>query len=105
MLSCVVFDNSTSDAANSTSWFRDDTPPFAVRFNIDMRFMIVNTRDGNVVTSVLTIESVSLSDNGTGYFCVPTFSMSSYNGVISVAGEYEDFVYICKTKSLSMSSW
>ena len=50
--------------------------------------MISNTRDGDVVTSVLTIESVSLNDNGNGYFCLPSARIESYVGIISVAGEY-----------------
>ena len=80
MLSCVVFDNSTSSAANSTGWFRDVNPnPVAVPSN-----MISNTRNGDVVTSVLTIEDVTLNDNGTEYFCSPSFGIRSYVGVISV---------------------
>ena len=80
VLSCVVFDNSTSSAANNISWFRDvNTNPVAVPSN-----MINNTRNGDVVTSVLTIENVALNDNGTGYFCSPSFGIRSYVGVISV---------------------
>ena len=55
--------------------------------------MISNTRDGDVVTSVLTIESVSLNDNGNGYFCVPSFPIASYIGVISVAGNVHIISY------------
>ena len=83
MLSCVIFDNSTNNAADSTGWFINDE--FATALS---SFMISNTCDGDVVTSVLTIESVSLNDNGTGYFCSPTFNVKSNVGVISVAGEY-----------------
>ena len=83
VLNCVVFDNSTNNAADTTSWFTGN-PTFAVSSN-----MINNTRDGDVVTSVLTIESVSLNDNGDGYFCSPAFGIGSDVGVISVAGEYE----------------
>ena len=79
VLSCVVFDNSTKGAV---SWFDDDDGGA-----VDAS-MISNSRDGDALTSVLTIESVSLSDNSTGYFCVPTLSITSYIGVISVAGEY-----------------
>ena len=82
VLSCVVFD--TSNFADTTSWFTNDNPPVRVPDNI-----INNTRDGDVVTSVLTIESVSLNDNGNGYFCFPIFGIESSVGVISVAGEYE----------------
>ena len=83
VLNCVVFDNSTHNAANTTGWFTDDNPPALVPSN-----MINNTRDGDVVTSVLTIESVSLNDNGNGYFCSPAFGGMSNLGVISVAGKH-----------------
>ena len=79
MLSCVVFDNDTNSAANNTGWFRVANPPVSISSN-----MINNTRNGDVVTSVLTIENVSLNDNGTGYFCSPSFGIRSYVGVISV---------------------
>ena len=82
MLSCVVFDNSTN--ADTTGWFNDNYGT-AVPDN-----MISNTRDGDVVTSVLTIKSVSLNDNG--YFCFPSFGVNSYIGMISVAGNYEHLV-------------
>ena len=89
VLSCVVFDNSTNNAADNTVWFRNGNPPTAVSSSS----MINNTRDGDVVTSVLIIESVSLNDNGTGYFCLPAFGIdNSYIGVISVAGEIR---YVC----------
>ena len=83
-MSCVIFDNSTYNAADTTNWFIDDNLPALVPSN-----MINNTRDGDVVTSVLTIENVSLNDNGNGYFCFPTFVVISNVGVISVAGKYE----------------
>ena len=83
-MSCVVFDNSTSNVANTTSWFINYNSPVRVPDN-----MINNTRDGDVVTSVLTIENVSLNDNGNEYFCFPAFGIGSNVGVISVAGEYK----------------
>ena len=83
-MSCVIFDNSTNNAADGTGWYTVDF--VAVRAPDDV---INNTRDGDVVTTVLTIESVSLNDNGNGYLCVPSFTVISYVGVISVAGEYE----------------
>ena len=83
-MSCFVFDNSTDNTADTTGWFRDSNNPSAqVPFN-----MVNNTRDGDVVTSVLTIESVSLNDNGDGYFCSPAFSIGSDVGEISVAGKH-----------------
>ena len=69
------------------SWFTNGNPPVSVPVN-----MINNTRDGDVVTSILTIENVSLNDNGTGYFCFPTVGVMSNVGVISVAGE--EYTYI-----------
>ena len=85
LLSCTVYDNSTSNAADNTGWvkFRGDDPPVLISSN-----MINNTRNGDVVTSVLTIDNVSLSDNGTEYFCSPTFGIRSYNGAVLVAGTH-----------------
>ena len=54
--------------------------------------MISNTRIGDVVTSVLTIESVSLNDNGIGYICSPTLGFKSNVGMISVEGNYENLI-------------
>ena len=81
MLSCILFDNSTNNAADTTKWFINGNPPAALSSTI-----VANTRDGDVVTSVLTIESVSLNDNGNEYFCFPTPGIESYVGVVSVAG-------------------
>ena len=41
-----------------------------------------------MVTSVLTIESVSLNDNGNGYFCEPVRSTDSFVGTVLVIGGY-----------------
>ena len=81
VLSCVICDNSTNNAADTTGWFTNDNHPAAVPN------MINNTRDGDVVTSVLTIENVSLNDNGNGYFCLSAYGTKSDTGVISVAGK------------------
>ena len=90
LLSCTVYDNSTSNAANNTGWFRVDNPPVQVPSNIN------NTRNGDVVTSVLTIDNVSLSDNGTEYFCVPSFGIGSYIGAVLVAGMYMNMCsFVC----------
>ena len=93
VLNCVVFDNSTNNAANTTGWFTGNPPALVPSI------MIINTRDGFVVTSVLAIESISLNDNGNGYLCSPAFGVMSNLGVISVAGEYE--VFICVNIHLS----
>ena len=81
MLSCTVYDNSTNNGADSTGWFREDNPPVLISSN-----MINNTRNGDVVTSVLTIDNVSLNDNGAEYFCFPAFGIRSYIGAILIAG-------------------
>ena len=93
LLSCTVYDNTTNNGANNTGWFREDNPPVLISSN-----MINNTRNGDVVTSVLTIDNVSLNDNGTEYFCSPSFGIRSYIGAILVAGmctyvhKYEFFI-------------
>ena len=88
VLNCTVFDNSTNNAADLTGWFNNSVPPIAVQTS-----MISNTRNGDdMVTSVVTIRNVSLNDNNTGYFCVPSHRIVSYVGIISVAGNYEHLV-------------
>ena len=87
-MSCIVFDNTTNNVADTTGWFFDDDPPLRVHSS-----MINNTRDGDVVTSVLTIESVSLNDNGTGYFCEPVRSTDSFVGTVFVIGGYMQVVH------------
>ena len=81
-LSCVIFDNTTNDVADATGWF------YASSLTLVPSAMISNSRDHDVVTSTLTMESVSLDDNGIGCFCSPIFGVRSYTGVISVAGMY-----------------
>ena len=104
-MSCVVFDNSTDNAADTTGWFRDSNNPVRVSDN-----MINNTHDGDLVTSVLTIENVSLNDNGNGYFCVPSLRIASNVGIISVADEIV-YIRICinvctqLTTSIYMATW
>ena len=82
VLSCVIFDNTTNDAADATSWF------FASSLVAVPDTMINNSRVHDVVTSTLTMESVSLVDNGIRCFCFLSFGVRSYTGVISVAGTY-----------------
>ena len=86
VLSCVIFDNSTINAANTTGWFGDNSiESFLILPSVNLKFMISNTRDGDVVTSVLTIKNLLLNDS-IGYICYPTHRVESYVGVISVAG-------------------
>ena len=85
MLSCTVYDNSTNNAADSTGWLREDKDNPSVGIPSTM---INNTRNGDVVTSVLTIGNVSLNDNGTEYLCFPSRGIESYIGTILVAGTH-----------------
>ena len=57
--------------------------------------MIINTRDGDVVTSILTIESLSLNDNGTGYFCEAVRGTDSFVGTVLVIGQYKIMQIVC----------
>ena len=86
-MSCVVFDNTTTNVADNTVWYN------AGSLAAVPGTMITNTRDGDAVTSVLTIENISLNDNGTGYLCGPALFIKSYVGVISIrGGEYVYYV-------------
>ena len=90
VLNCIVFDNSTNNVADLTGWFNNSVPPIAVDAS-----MISNTRNGDdMVTSVVTIRNVSLNDNGTRLFCVPSLGIVSYAAIISVAGNYEHLVAV-----------
>ena len=91
-LNCVVFDNTTNNAADTIIWFKIDNPPLRLMDDI-----ISNSREGDVLTTVLTIENVSLSDNGNGYFCEPVRDVESFIGVLSVIGEYNICLYIIYT--------
>ena len=81
LLSCTIYDNTNNNAADNTNWFREDNPPVGIPST-----MINNTRNDDVVTSVLTIDNVTLNDNGTEYFCSPSFGNRSYVGAILIAG-------------------
>ena len=83
VLSCVIFDNSTNKAADTTSWYTNGGTPATVP-----HAMVNNSRVDDVVTSLLTIENVSLNGNGAEYICIPALRIESYVGVLSVAGMY-----------------
>ena len=91
VLSCAIFDNSTNDIADNTVWI------YASSLAAVPSAMINNSRVDDVVISTLTMESVSLDDNGIGCFCSPAFSVRSYTGVISVAGIHKHYLpmYAC----------
>lgn len=65
VLKCVIFDNSTEQYGDSTGWYRRGFPSYLLPDNLQN-----TTRDGNVVSSVLTIKNVSLNDSGNEYFCL-----------------------------------
>ena len=80
LLCCVIFDNTSIYVANNTVWSNRKN-------GVLITTSINNTRNGYIVTSELTIESVSLNANGSEYFCIPSTQVTeSYVGVISVAG-------------------
>ena len=97
VLSCVVFDGSPNNAADNTVWALAN-PLTTLPSDI-----VNNTRDGDVVTSVLTIEDVSLNDNGNGYLCVPALDDISDVGVISVAGR--EYTYVCAYSIFCCKIW
>ena len=78
-LNCTIFDNSTDGIANSTSWVNN-----ATERTIAGSMMVKNSRDGDIVTSVLIIMDVS--DNST-YFCRPSHRTMSSVAVITVIGK------------------
>ena len=88
VLKCVIFDNSTNNAADTTGWFSGNPPTAVSSSNI----MINNTRDGDMVTSALIIKNISLNYNGNGYFCSAVFGIGTNVGVTSVAGNYEHLI-------------
>ena len=49
--------------------------------------MANNSRDGDMVTSILTILNVSVYINDTGYFCRPRLGVDSSVAVITVIGK------------------
>ena len=94
ILSCVIFDNGTDNTADTTAWYRGGEHNI-IRIP-DNR--INNSCDGDVVTSVLTVGSVSLIDNGTEYYCAPSLDIESYTGTLLIAGNHKcicTLLYIC----------
>ena len=47
-----------------------------------------------MVTSILTIVNLSLSQNGTRYFCVPVHDVESFTGTILVKREFNVLYYV-----------
>ena len=80
-LTCTIFDNSTANVANTTRWINDTDGG-----NIPSE-MVSNSRDGDIVTSILTIPNVALYINNTGYSCRPSFQERSSVAVLTVIGE------------------
>ena len=82
-LSCIIFDNSDNHIADSASW---------VNATSGARLSSNNIRDDDMVTSILTIVNLSLSQNGTRYFCVPVHDVESFTGTILVKREFNVFI-------------
>ena len=80
-LNCTIYDNSTRRVADNTVWYNEDTGAAIPRS------MVNNSRDGDVVTSVLTIKKVPLDINSTKYLCEPRITVTSSVAVIMVIGE------------------
>ena len=85
-LNCTIFDNSTDGIANSTSWVNN-----ATERTIAGSMMVKNSRDGDIVTSVLIIMDVS--DNST-YFCRPSHRTMSSVAVITVIGKKLTYTHL-----------
>ena len=80
-LNCTIYDNSTRRVADGTLWYNNVTNAALPGS------MVNNSRDGDVVTSVLTIRKVSLNINNTKYLCEPRYKVTSSVAVIMVIGE------------------
>ena len=80
-LSCIIFDNSTGRAANTTIWLNNT----AIDSISDDR--VKNIVDGDNVTSVLTLMDVSKDLNNSNYSCRPSRTIISSGAVITVIGK------------------
>ena len=85
ILYCTIFDNSTGKIADDTVWFNVETGETISGSKVNIR--LNNSRDGDVVTSVLTLMKAQLNINNTTYLCGPTFTIESSVAVIIVIGE------------------
>ena len=89
ILYCTIFDNSTSNIADDTVWFNVKTGAAISGSRVN------NSRDGDVVTSVLTLVKAPLSLNNTEYVCEPTITVESSSvAVIIVIGENSTHTHI-----------
>ena len=84
-MNCTIFDNSTNGIANGTTWVNNVT-----RHTISDIMVIKNSRDGDMVTSVLIIMDVS--DNSS-YFCRPSRRIMSSVAVITVIGKKLTYIH------------
>ena len=85
-LNCTIFDNSTDGIANSTTWVNNATGR-----TITGSMVLKNSRDGDMVTSVLIIMDVS--DNSS-YFCRPSRRTMSSVAVITVIGKKLTYIHL-----------
>ena len=80
-LNCTIFDNSTERIANNAFWSN-----LTSNGNIPDD-LFSNNRDGDYVTSLLTIIDVSLYENNTNYICRAGSEVQSSAAVIIVIGK------------------
>ena len=50
---------------------------------------------GNILTDILTVTDVSVSDNGTQYRCQPTSTVNSTIATLTVLGEIMVYLSVC----------
>ena len=78
-MKCIIYDKNTG-VANSTSWENSLTGKIPPE-------MVNNTRDGDMVTSILIILNVPVDINNTDYWCRPSLTEQSSAAVIIVIGK------------------
>ena len=89
VLYCTIFDNSTDGIADDTVWFNAENDATISGSKVN------NSRDGDVVTSVLTLMKAPLYLNNTEYVCEPTFTVGSSSvAVVIVIGENSTHTHI-----------
>ena len=89
VLYCTIFDNSTDGIADGTVWYNVINDAI-----ISESEDVKNSRDGDVVTSVLTLMKAPLDLNNTEYLCGPTFTIDSSVAVIIIIGENSTHTHI-----------
>ena len=83
-MSCTIFDNSDGEVADNTVWFNLTT---RARIQSNMDTVVNNSRNGDMVTSILNITDISVYLNNTEYICVPSLDIRSFPGALIIIGE------------------